>query len=94
MGEIMTKEQVLEWFYIVCEGIRGEYVVGWRHRDFNVDKEALSNMLDEYKNKDNSIPYSICPINMYFEGEENICNKKLCDYEEESRGCSEKCRKL
>jgi hypothetical protein len=33
----------------------------------------------------------ICPINRFFEGDENVCNEEACDYDLDFRFCSEAC---
>jgi len=33
----------------------------------------------------------ICPINLYFEGDEDICNSEKCDWDIKSRSCSSNC---
>jgi len=41
------KENIVEWFEMVCEGIRDEYEQGASHRDLNTDKETLAELLEE-----------------------------------------------
>ena len=45
------------------------------------------------QDNDNSITvkYPICPINMYFEGDEDKCDTKKCDWNTESRSCNKRC---
>ena len=38
------------------------------------------------------IKQPICPLNMYFEGDEDICDTNKCDFEH--RRCSESCKRL
>lgn len=38
------------------------------------------------------IKYSICPINMYFEGDEDKCNISKCDFNIEFRCCHQTCK--
>lgn len=33
------------------------------------------------------IKYPICPINIYWEGDEDICDTDLCDFDIEFRNC-------
>jgi len=35
--------------------------------------------------------YPICPLNMFFEGDENKCNTKNCDFESGLRMCTSQC---
>lgn len=35
----------------------------------------------------------ICPINLYFEGDEDTCDTTRCDWSIELRCCSEQCKK-
>lgn len=42
--------------------------------------------------RDEKIQYPICPINLYFEGDENECDPSLCDFDEHC--CSEACKKV
>jgi len=37
------------------------------------------------------IKYPICPINRFFEGDESICNQEKCDWDTDTRMCSEAC---
>lgn len=39
----------------------------------------------------NSVPHPICPLNLYFEGDENKCDTGKCDFDTERRGCTESC---
>jgi len=39
------------------------------------------------------VRHPICPFNMYFEGEEEICDVNKCDYDFSTRGCCSGCRK-
>ena len=41
----MNKQDIINWFEIVCNGIRSEYRDGWSHRDLETDKETLSELL-------------------------------------------------
>ena len=43
----MNKQDIINWFEIVCSGIRSEYEDGWSHRDLETDKETLSELLGE-----------------------------------------------
>ena len=36
---------------------------------------------------DDDIKYPICPLNMYYEGDENTCNEEGCDYDLSTRSC-------
>lgn len=38
------------------------------------------------------VPEPICPLNMFFEGDEDKCDASCCDYGEESRSCTKACR--
>jgi len=38
------------------------------------------------------ILYPICPFCIYFEGDEDICNEKLCDYDVDARMCFMGCK--
>ena len=38
------------------------------------------------------IPEPICPINMYFEGDEGKCDTSKCDFDTEFRCCTEACK--
>jgi len=40
-----------------------------------------------------NIPQPICPLTMYFEGEEDKCDATKCDFDLDSRSCSEGCKK-
>lgn len=37
------------------------------------------------------IAYPICPISLYFEGDEHICNTKNCDWDIDLRYCTKLC---
>jgi len=37
------------------------------------------------------VPEPICPINMYFEGDENKCDTSKCDFDLEFRNCTRAC---
>ncbi len=41
----MNEQDILEWFELVCEGIRAEYELGASHRDLETDKETLLELL-------------------------------------------------
>lgn len=41
----MNEQDILEWFEIICEGIRAEYEFGASHRDLETDKETLLELL-------------------------------------------------
>lgn len=58
------------------------------------DVLANKNILEECnKENDNTeIKHPICPLNIYFEGDENICNSDLCDFDCELKSCSESCK--
>ena len=45
----------------------------------------------EAVNQDN-VPYPICPLNMYFEGDEDKCDTSKCDFE--NRTCTEACARF
>jgi len=47
----------------------------------NPDKEDL-----------NDVPHPICPLNLYFEGDEDKCDVSKCDFDLETRSCSHGCR--
>ena len=40
------------------------------------------------------IKYPICPINLYFEGDESICDPIKCDWDLGTRMCTESCKKM
>ena len=40
---------------------------------------------------DDDIKYPICPLNMYYEGDENTCNEEGCDYDLSTRSCFSGC---
>ena len=42
--------------------------------------------------KNEKVAYPICPMEIYFEGEEDICNTKKCDFDPDTRSCSEGCK--
>lgn len=55
--------------------------------------EKLINKIDHIIGEDiENVPHPICPLNLYFEGDENICNPANCDYEPESRSCNTGCK--
>lgn len=35
--------------------------------------------------------YPICPLNLYFEGDEDECDVTKCDYDSETRSCTKRC---
>jgi len=39
-----------------------------------------------------NVPQPICPINMYFKGDEDKCDLSKCDWDQENRCCTEACR--
>lgn len=39
-----------------------------------------------------NVRHPICPINIYFEGDENKCNEKDCDWDTNTRSCSTACK--
>lgn len=45
----------------------------------------------EKKEDFDSIAYPICPLNFFFEGDEDKCNQAECDFDLESRRCSLSC---
>jgi len=38
------------------------------------------------------VKHPICPMNQYFEGDEDECNTEKCDYDVLNRSCYEKCK--
>jgi len=48
--------------------------------------------LTEFGNIREDIKYPICPINLYFEGDENKCNTSKCNWDTETRSCNESCK--
>jgi len=42
-------EHIIEWFELVCKGIRAEYEQGSSCRDLEVDRITLARLLREYK---------------------------------------------
>jgi len=42
-------------------------------------------------NELNDVKFPICPMSMYFEGDEDKCDEDLCDYEYTTRSCSQGC---
>lgn len=38
------------------------------------------------------VAHPICPLNMYFEGDEDKCNESKCDYDLNTRSCSSGCK--
>jgi hypothetical protein len=38
------------------------------------------------------VPYPICPINLFFEGDEDKCDSSKCNWDVATRMCSEECR--
>lgn len=51
-------------------------------------------MKTDYNNEDilGNVKHPICPINHYFEGDEDKCDTSKCDYNTDFRNCSEACR--
>lgn len=43
------EKDIIKFFKIVCEGIRGEYEKGWSHRNFEKDVKTLRKLLKEVK---------------------------------------------
>lgn len=39
------------------------------------------------------IKHPICPISMYFEGDEDKCDLSKCDWDQDTRSCTEACNK-
>lgn len=40
-----------------------------------------------------NVKHPICPLNMYFEGDEDVCDTNKCDYMLDGfRGCTEACK--
>ena len=59
------------------------------------DGEAVSGSpVDGYCCKGGCVPikHPICPINCYFEGDEDKCDVSKCDWNMEMRSCTEACR--
>lgn len=56
--------------------------------DFDAVKQEPSEQHETIEN----VPHPICPINMYFEGDEDKCSVKHCDFDLESRSCSQSCK--
>lgn len=52
--------------------------------------EGIMNRDNEDNKSLNNVPHPICPINMYFEGDEDRCDTSKCDFED--RSCTEACR--
>lgn len=52
-----------------------------RDNDDSFESESLEN-----------VPHPICPLNMYFEGDEDKCDVAKCDYGEGTRSCTEACK--
>ena len=48
-------------------------------------------LIDRVTNK--QIPEPICPINLYFEGDEDKCDVSKCDWDTECRCCTIACEK-
>jgi hypothetical protein len=44
------------------------------------------------KHTEENVPYPICPLNMYFEGDENKCDTNKCDFDTDTRSCTEACK--
>lgn len=42
----------------------------------------------------NNIRRSLCPINLFFEGDESRCNQALCDYDAILHGCGCGCQEI
>lgn len=40
----------------------------------------------------NDVAHPICPIMMYFEGDEDKCDVKFCNFNTETRSCTEACK--
>jgi len=38
--------------------------------------------------------YPICPINLYFEGDENKCDSSKCDWDTDTRSCNNGCERF
>lgn len=38
-----------------------------------------------------NVKYPICPLNMYFEGDEDKCDAEKCDFSTETRSCTSAC---
>lgn len=50
----------------------------------------MNNFLEDLSN----VPHPICPLNMYFEGDEDKCDTSKCDFDTERGGCTEACKKI
>lgn len=44
----VKSQEIIDWFEIVCKGIRAEYEEGASHRDLEIDKNTLAGLLGEY----------------------------------------------
>jgi len=51
-------------------------------------------MINQFGKKDEikDVAHPICPINMYFDGDESECDVEKCDYEVGGFGCTEACK--
>ena len=45
-----------------------------------------------YYNSLKETAYPICPLNIYFEGDENKCDVSKCDFDIKFRCCTENCK--
>lgn len=54
--------------------------------------EKCNHCFDKTKDQMKDVPQPICPINMYFEGDEGECDTSKCDFDTKTRSCNEMCR--
>jgi len=47
--KVLPQQDIIDWFEMVCGGIRAEYESGWSHRDLEIDKKILLDMLEKLK---------------------------------------------
>ena len=80
---IQELEQILT--LLSCETCNGLKVVPHGNWTSKPCPDCQQN--DDLKN----VPYPICPINLYFEGDEDKCDVSKCDFDTETRMCSRGC---
>ena len=72
----------------MCETNKPEYT---QEEIMKRAKENNDMYFDALALKKEEIPYPICPINMYFKGDEDKCNTDMCDFDTKTRSCSGNC---
>jgi len=57
-----------------------------------IEEQEINEQDSQFVLNGENVPQPICPINMYFEGDEDKCDISKCDWDITIRSCSEACK--